>query len=138
MDKLKFIEKNYIYVCFTFIGISIYVIFFPIVAKVLNLISPELTKCVYKSMTGNPCPLCGGTRYIANLKEVFNNPSYLLHPFGFMIIFIIFEILFRIFCIFAIRKKKKYLNKLVVIDVVIHLIVFISFITYEVLFILNT
>lgn len=136
MDKFK--RKNYMYICITFFVISIYVIFFPVVAKTLNIISPKLTTCVYKSITGNPCPLCGGTRYIAGLKNVFNNPSYLLHPFGFMIFFILFEIFFRFFCFYKIKKDNKSLKNLIVFDIILHFIVFILFVSYEIYFIVYT
>lgn len=133
-NKLK---KNYIYICYTFLALAIYVIFFPIIAKFLSYISPNLTECVYKKITGKPCPLCGGTRYIANIKQVLKTPSYLLHPFGLIIIFIIFEVFFRIFCIYSVKKEKINLKKLLIVDSIIHIIAIISFFVYEICFLIS-
>ena len=131
-------RKNYIYICYTFLALAIYVIFFPIIAKFLNFISPNLTECVYKKITGKPCPLCGGTRYIANLNQILKTPSYLINPFGIIIMFVIFEIFFRIFCIYSIKKDKKYIKKLAVIDSIIHIVAIIVFFIYEICFLFNT
>ena len=121
----------------TFFLLAIYVIFFPLIAKVLNWISPVLTKCPYKEMTGNPCPLCGGTRYIAKLPEVFQNPSMLLHPFGLIILFIIFNLIFRIFNIIYIKKGGKQVKKIMILDVIILGIAFLLFVIYEVTFMMH-
>ena len=115
----------------------IYIILFPVVAKVLNYISPILTKCPYKEMFGKPCPLCGGTRYIANLKNVLSNPHMLLEPFGFIMMFVFFSLIFRIFCIFYLRKERKNIKKLMIVDFVILGMVIISFGIYELVFFLS-
>lgn len=128
--------KNYMYLNITFLLLSIYVIFFPFFAKALNLISPNLTKCPYNHLTGSACPLCGGTRYIKNLGTVFNDITYLFNFFGIVILCVIFEICFRIFVIYKL-KKNKYSRKIVVFDIIWHIILTVSFFTYEILFILK-
>lgn len=133
----KLNKRNYIYLSITMLMLSLYIVFFPFLAKILNSISPNLTKCVYRSITGKPCPLCGGTRFIAGIKENLTNISYFNSFFGYMIIFIFFEIIFRIFCIIYTSISKD-IKKLIVFDSVIHLLCFILFITYEVLFIIIT
>lgn len=130
-------KRNYIYLSITMLMLSLYIVFFPFFAKMLNSISPNLTKCVYRSITGKPCPLCGGTRFIAGIKENLTNISYFNSFFGYMIIFIFFEIIFRIFCIIYISISKD-IKKLIVFDIVMHLLCFVLFITYEVLFIIIT
>lgn len=137
MKKNGQLEKNYMYFNITFFLLAIYVIFFPLIAKVLNWISPVLTKCPYKEMTGNPCPLCGGTRYIARLSEVFQNPSMLLHPFGFIILFVIFNLIFRIFNIFYIKRGGKQIKKIMIADAIILGIAFLLFLIYEVTFMMH-
>ncbi len=130
--------KNYMYLNITMLLLSIYVIFFPIFAKLMSHISPILTTCVYKKVTGKDCPLCGGTRYIANVKQVFEDPSYILCPFGYMILFVIFEFLFRIFLIIKIKRNNiKNLKRIIIFDIVIHVIVFILFFIYEISFLVN-
>ena len=62
-------------------------------------------------MTEKPCPLCGGTRYFANITQVFNDWTYILNPFGVLALFLIFELFFRIFVIIYVRKNIK-ANKL--------------------------
>lgn len=133
----KLNKRNYIYLSITMLMLSLYIVFFPFFAKILNSISPNITKCVYRSVTGKPCPLCGGTRFIAGIKENLTNISYFNSFFGYMIIFIFFEIIFRIFCIIYTNISKD-MKKLIVFDFVIHLLCFILFITYEVLFIITT
>ena len=133
----KLNKRNYIYLSITMLMLSLYIVFFPFFAKILNGISPNLTKCVYRSITGKPCPLCGGTRFIAGIKENLTNISYFNSFFGYMIVFIFFEIIFRIFCIIYTSISKD-IKKLVVLDILIHLLCFILFITYEVLFIIIT
>lgn len=133
----KLNKRNYIYLSITMLMLSLYIVFFPFFAKILNGISPNLTKCVYRSITGKPCPLCGGTRFIAGIKENLTNISYFNSFFGYMIIFIFFEIIFRIFCIIYTSISKD-IKKIVGLDIVIHLLCFILFITYEVLFIIIT
>ncbi|MDD3303857.1 MAG: DUF2752 domain-containing protein [Clostridia bacterium] len=131
--------KNYIYVNITMLLLSLYVIFFPFFAKLLSLISPTLTTCTYKKMMGKDCPLCGGTRYIANLSKVVEDPTYLIHPFGFMILFVLFELIFRIVLMIKIKKNTvKNIKSVVLFDIIIHIIAFISFVIYEIVFLLNS
>lgn len=84
-------------------------------------------------MTGQPCPLCGGTRYIENIPQVFNDITYLFNPFGVMIIVIILETFIRIFN-FILIKKNKITDRIVKLDMIYHFIIFISFILYEILY----
>ena len=133
-EKIIMMYKSFNYII---LFLVIYIILFPVVAKVLNYISPILTKCPYKEMFGKPCPLCGGTRYIANLKNVLSNPHMLLEPFGFIMMFVFFSLIFRIFCIFYLRKERKNIKKLMIVDFVILGMVIISFGIYELVFFLS-
>ena len=130
------LKRNYLYVSITLLGLGIYVIFYPFISKLLESISPVITKCPYLAMTGSPCPLCGGTRYIAGLPNILHDITYLFHPFGVMILFVVFEICFRIFVIYQIKKERP-LQKLLIIDIIIHSIAIVSFFTYEILFFLQ-
>ena len=128
--------KNYMYINIVALLLSVYVIFFPFFSKLLNLISKDLTKCTYKSLSGKNCPLCGGTTYIEGLYSNFINIKYWFNPFGFMIIFILFEISFRIFCLSKIYKQKIN-NKIIYFDIIIHSLFLVLFLGYEMYFILN-
>ncbi len=133
--------KNYIYINRTALLLCIYVIFFPIISIPIKKIIPSFGNCAYLAITGKPCPLCGGTRYIQNLNQVFHNWRYLLHPFGIIVLFIFFEIIFRLIILHIYIKRKKQncleLNKkLIIIDIIIHFIVFIIFTIYEIAFII--
>ena len=118
------------------LSLSLYIVFFPIFAKLLNCISPNFTKCIYKSITKKPCPLCGGTRFIAGIKYNIFNPSYFNCFFGYIIIFIIYEIIFRIICVLYIKNSKN-IKVLFIIDIFIHVIVFVVFVLYEIIYIIN-
>lgn len=132
MKILKDIKSNYKTINITILCICIFILLLPEVLSILEKISPVLTKCPYLALTGKPCPLCGGTRFIKNIKNSFNNLSYFLNFFGIIIIIIIFEILFRIINIL----KKEYSNKLIKIDIFFHILIFIAYTIYEIWFIL--
>lgn len=134
---IRKIEKNYMYISITFLLLAVYVILFPIISKGLEQISPQLTQCQYKRITGKDCPLCGGTRYMRGLGTVFSDITYLFHPFGYMMIGIAFELFFRIYCIYSIKKKKN-LKKIIIFDIIIHLIIVVMFFTYEITFVYNS
>lgn len=126
------IKKNYIYVNITFFLLTIYIILFPIIAIPIKSIFPQFNECTYLKMTGKPCPLCGGTRYIQHLPKAFSDITYLFHPFGVIMLVIVGESIFRMYHIIT-RKKEK--TKIYVeLDVIIHLFVFICFVSYEIIF----
>jgi len=137
MDKIvNFIKKNYIYVNITFLLLTIYIILFPIISIPIKTIFPQFNECTYLRITGKPCPLCGGTRYIQNLPKVFTDITYLYHPFGIIIIFIFCESIYRIYNIFT-RKKEK-TKRYIEIDIFIHLLVLICLSLYEIIFLIIT
>ena len=131
---IYFIKKNYIYVDITFLLLTIYIILFPIIAIPIKAIFPQFNECTYLRITGKPCPLCGGTRYIQNLPQVFSDITYLFHPFGIIIIFIIGESIYRIYNIITRKKEKK--QKQIEIDIIIHLLAIICFSLYEIMFLI--
>ena len=134
---INFIQKNYIFVNVTFLILALYVIFFPIIEIPFKKIIPSFNECPYLKITGKPCPLCGGTRYIKNLPQAVANKdiTYLFHPFGIIIIFLIFEIIFRTYNIVTRKKEKK--EKLIAIDLIIHLIALILLLTYIIVKFMN-
>lgn len=105
-----------------------YVILFPIISIPIKNIFPEFGQCTYLRITGEPCPLCGGTRYIQNLPQVFKDITYLFHPFGVIVMFVMFEFIFRIYNL----VKKKNEMKLIKIDIVIHIVAVTMFFIYEI------
>ena len=129
---ISFIKKNYIYVNITFLLLSIYIILFPILAIPIKAVFPQFNECTYLRITNKECPLCGGTRYIRNLPKAISDITYLFHPFGIMIIFIVFEGFFRLYHI--ITRKKEKTEKQIEIDILCHLLVSICFFLYEILF----
>ena len=130
MQKIKIKKKNYIYINIVLLALCIYVILFPIIIVPIKTIIPAFGICPYLRITGDLCPLCGGTRYIAGLFQVFKNPSYLISPFGAIILVILFEIVFRIWMLL----KKHYSKRIMFFDFIYHLILGILFIAYEILF----
>lgn len=132
----ELIKKNYIYVNITLLLLCIYIIFFPVIEKIIKPIWLSFNECVYLKLTGKPCPLCGGTRYIANISKVFSDITYLFHPFGIIMIVIFSEIVFRIYNI--ITKKKEKSTKWIERDLGIHLLLLNMLNIYEIVFILLT
>lgn len=131
------IKKNYIYVNITFFLLTIYIILFPIIAIPIKSIFPQFNECTYLKMTGKPCPLCGGTRYIQNLPKAFSDITYLFHPFGIIMLVIVGESIFRMYHIITRKKKKS--KTYIELDVIIHLFIFVCFVSYEIIFLrINT
>lgn len=136
MNKMiYFIKKNYIYVNITFLLLTIYIILFPIIAIPIKTIFPQFNECTYLRITGKPCPLCGGTRYIQNLPQVFTDITYLFHPFGVIIVFVFLESIFRIYHI--VTRKKERTEKQIKVDILFHLLAIICFSLYEIIFLIS-
>lgn len=131
---IKFIKKNYIYINIIVLMLSIYIILFPLISKYFAPIFPNLFDCVYLKITGKPCPLCGGTRYIRNIYKATEDITYLFNPFGIIMIFIIFETVYRLYNIITIRKEKSI--KYIKVDMLISSTALICFFIYEIVFIL--
>ena len=124
-------NKNYIYVSIVCLMLAIYVIFFPLISNTIQKIFPSFGVCPYLTITGKPCPLCGGTRYIANLGNVFNDITYLFNPFGGIILGVIFEVIFRLWILLFNKNNKE----VITFDIIYHIIVITIFIFYEILYI---
>lgn len=125
---LNYIKKNYKVLNIIFLLLSMYVILFPIISIPIKNIFPQFGQCTYLRVTGEPCPLCGGTRYIQNLPHVFQDIKYLFHPFGVIVMFVIFEFIFRMYNLI----KKRNELKLIKIDIIIHIIAVTMFFIYEI------
>ena len=135
MNKIvDLFKKNYIYVNITLLLLTIYVILFPFFAKLLETINPLLVQCPYLRATGKPCPLCGGTRYVAGISNVLTDITYLFHPFGIMMITIILQFFFRIYNIVTRKKEKS--DKYIKIDLIVLSLIVIGFLLYEAIFII--
>lgn len=132
---IDFIKKNYKYINITIISLCGYAIIYVFgISRILEKYFPSLVKCVYLQYTGKPCPLCGGTRYVRNIAEAFDDISYLFNFFGFIMIVFIFEILFRI--ILLVNKKEKS-KKIIFIDILVHSLILIVYFIYIVVFFMN-
>lgn len=131
---IKFIKKNYDYINITIISLCGYAIIYVFgISRMLEKYFPDFIKCVYLQYTGKPCPLCGGTRYIRNIAEAFNDISYLFNFFGFVVIVFVFEVLFRI--ILLLNKKEKN-NKIIFTDILVHSLILIVYFIYIVIFLI--
>lgn len=131
---LREVKKNYKIINITILIICIYFVFFPIIAKLLENISPTLTKCPYLIFKGKPCPLCGGTRYFRNITKVFSDINYIFNFFGIIAIVLVLEIVFRVSNI----CRKTYSEKLVKFDIFLHIFLFLIYTFYEIWFIIYT
>ena len=131
MKKLK---ENYMYINIVFLILCIYIIFFPFFAQLLENIFPALLQCPYKEITGKPCPLCGGTRYIANIGTIFHDITYLFNFFGIFMICVFIEIISRIYIIIRIKRKKN-IDTILKIDIIWHILLIVAFASYEIIYI---
>ena len=126
--------KNYRILSIVLLFLALYVVFFPFLSKILEKILPMFVICPYKFITNKNCPFCGGTRYIAGIYNVFNDISYLFCPFGAIVIFVLFEIIFRIYVIFLLKR----INKAVILfDIIIHVIAALLLLIYVITFFLK-
>ena len=126
------IKKYYKTINIVFLSLGLYLlIIHPVLTLLLEKISPILTKCFYLEMTGKPCPLCGGTRFLRNIKNVLYDIRYVFNFFGLVLFIIIIEIFFMIINI----KKNTKSNNIIKFDIVIHSILFISYILYVIIYI---
>ena len=129
MEQL--IKKNYKTINIIILSLCIYIFCLPITSQLIEKVFPRLTQCPFLLITGKPCPLCGGTRYIQNLPNVFKDITYIFNFFGVCIIIFLIEIIFRIINLFKNNFSDKYIN----IDLLIHIILIIGFILYEIIYI---
>jgi hypothetical protein len=93
----KLFKKNYKTVNLITLSFCIYLFIYPLIAKVLDTVTPGITDCAFKKITGIPCPFCGGTRYLTSLKNVFNDPSVLNSPFTIIIGLLIIQLIIKIY-----------------------------------------
>ena len=133
MDRIgRELKKDYKAINIIILCICLYLLFlFPIVSKVLENISPTLTACPFLRLTGKPCPLCGGTRFLSNIKNVFNDITYIFNFFGLVILIIFLEIVFRIINI--VKKEKR--DSIIKFDIITHIVLVISYVVYAIYFI---
>ena len=124
------IKKNYMILNILILG---YVAFYPLICSLIQKVIPQFGLCTYLATTGKPCPLCGGTRYFANIFEAFQHIDYLWHPFGVMAIVLFLEFIFRIKNIIDLKREKD-CTKTIIIDIITSTIIVIAFFTYEILF----
>lgn len=129
----KEISNHYLAINVLMLGLAIYIILFPIISIPIKKVVPSFGVCPYLQMTGQPCPLCGGTRYFTNILEVFHDIKYLWNPFGIMAIVILLEIIFRVKNIINIKKKKDY-QRTIKMDIVMTSIIIAGFFLYEIIY----
>lgn len=128
--------KSYIYINITCLFLSLYVIFYPFFSKILGFISPRLLECTYKALTGKYCPLCGGTRYISNIGQVFTDVTYIFNIFGIIFLFALFEFIFRVIIIIRVNKIKN-INSIIKFDIIWHSILAFFLFLYEIIFLIT-
>ncbi len=113
------------------LSLVIYIFCLPIVSKLLEFIFPGLTYCPFLAMTGKPCPLCGGTRFIKGIPKHLNDGRYFLNVFSIFLIVILIDFVFRIINI----CKKEYKEKSVKKDFIIHIVLLGLFFLYEIIYV---
>ena len=100
---------------------TIYLFFLPEIMVFISFLPPEITECRYLARTGNPCPFCGVTRDINNIK---NNESVVNNISVYIYVFCLFEFSLRLVLML---KKNLISRKVFVVDAIIHLCIFLLF-----------
>ena len=135
MEKIQQgMKKNYKVINIVILCICIYIlVFYPMVSNLLETISPNLTKCPYLSLTGKPCPLCGGTRFMKNIKYVFVDINYIFNFFGLVLLILVLEIIYR--TINLIKNEER--SNVIKIDIGIHIFLIIGYLIYSIYFLVK-
>lgn len=130
-------KRNYRIYNWVFLGIIIYFICLPIITPVMVRILPGLWICPYEKYTGKPCPFCGITtdlyrllRHPDMLGDIgnFKNPvSLIALVIGFL------EFQYRI-AMFIIVKKIKRMKNFFIMDIIIHILLGITFFSVAIYF----
>jgi hypothetical protein len=115
------------------LAMALYAIAFPAFSKILAFLNPNLTKCPYKSLTGNDCPLCGGTRLLDDILDNGITLYNFKNPIFYIIILIVVQIIFRFF---ALLKKNVNIKKIILIDIILSSLFLTYIIVYFIIFFL--
>ncbi len=54
-------------------------------ARLVLWLNPPLPKCIFKELTGYPCPTCGATRCVCEFSQGHFWDSFLMNPLIFLI-----------------------------------------------------
>lgn len=54
-------------------------------ARIVVWLNPPLPKCVFKELTGYPCPTCGATRCVCALSQFHIRDAFLMNPLIFLL-----------------------------------------------------
>ncbi len=130
-ENLEKLKKLYKYLNITLLILAIYAIFYPVISKILVSIHPSFGICAFNVLTNSQCPLCGGTRFFENILINGFDSNMFSSPFMIMFIVLIIELLLRIILII---KYKKITKNIFILDLIWHSIIFISYISYLILF----
>jgi len=97
-----------LYVIFTEMSLLIRLLFFTVILIVINTISKipnifdgDFSICLFRHITGLPCPGCGVTRSILYISQGKFQESFYLNPFG-----LILSLTFLLFFLFPINFMK--------------------------------
>ncbi len=129
-NNIKF-NRIYKIINIIFILLAIYALFYPVFSSILTNIFPEMVTCPHKYVTGEDCPLCGGTRYFSNILQGNLKTTDLYSPFFIMFICVIIEIISRIYLLLQSDKITKKIYRL---DICWHLLIAFSYISYLIIY----
>lgn len=128
------LQKTYQYISITVGVLGIYILLYPFFVEWIQKFIPTFGRCPYLTITGEPCPLCGGTRYIRGWIQGGKDIFYLIHPFGVILVIIFLEILLRIGIFFYYKKRKEVSVSFIKTDAIIHFIIVLLFFLYEIFY----
>lgn len=75
------------------VGFEIYALLLPFFSPFMGRFFPNLWKCSYNRITGNPCPLCGMTR---DFRDLLSGSRGVLNSMSFWaLLFVISSLVYR-------------------------------------------
>lgn len=135
MKKMKLMDvgyKRYNEFNLIIIGVSLIVIFLPLIVYLVRLIWPNVIRCPYYELTSNPCPFCGVTSDIRNiLKGKLFEDKYNIISIPILIIALL-EFVGRV-TLFRNKSKVESIDfrmNIVKVDFIYHGIIFILILIY--------
>ena len=109
------------------LGWIVYFLLLPVISPIISAHYPLLWRCPYYTLTGEPCPFCGITRDMQQMYHCMLGYSLSFRDIVFtnvkslaIVVFVIFQLSMRLFCISRLNLKNVFL--FIVLDIHLNII----------------
>ncbi len=124
-------ERTYKTVNWVILGLMLYLLSLPFLSPLFEKCFPRVSGvCLYRELSGKPCPLCGMTRAVGAVLRGDFHRAVSLNPLSiFAVLFILSEVIFRavLLCLNINRRSRPLLVRA---DIFAHLLLAGIFICY--------